>query len=137
MPSWVTGVEPLWLGYRTKEGGDSGLDASLAGRLTVHSANITGPQDAKVTTFLAALRRECRRHVWRQRAVGASVRQRGGGEDTLRPEPGQGGTAVEGTGCTLQAAAVRQLAIVASASVHVQRPQRCPALQKALCPRCR
>ncbi len=58
VPTWAPTVYPLYVGLRTREGGDMGLDAGFVGRLTVHSANITGPQDAKKTLLLTTLKRE-------------------------------------------------------------------------------
>ncbi|KAL4430187.1 hypothetical protein ABPG77_004969 [Micractinium sp. CCAP 211/92] len=56
VPTWAPTVYPLYVGLRTREGGDMGLDAGFVGRLTVHSANITGPQDAKKTLLLTTLK---------------------------------------------------------------------------------
>ena len=55
VPSWAAGVDPLFLGYRTKVGGDAAAGADIASKLHVNSAGITNSFDPKETTWHAAL----------------------------------------------------------------------------------
>lgn len=79
VPSWAKGVEPLFVGYRTRMGGDAtaGTDVATsddmrAGRVHLYSANISGSFDARVTRWEASL--GAAGEAWTHRAAGLVVR---------------------------------------------------------------
>ncbi len=50
VPDWAPGTAPVFLGFRTKAGGDSSF-TDLARKLHIYSANITNSFDPQVTTW--------------------------------------------------------------------------------------
>ena len=42
VPDWANGTDPIFLGYRTAERGDVSLSGSVAQRVSIYSAAITG-----------------------------------------------------------------------------------------------
>ncbi|KAL4430186.1 hypothetical protein ABPG77_004968 [Micractinium sp. CCAP 211/92] len=55
VPSWAPAADPVFVGFRTPAGGDAKLGNEFSKKLNVYTANITGSNDAKKTTFQAAL----------------------------------------------------------------------------------
>jgi hypothetical protein len=55
VPSWVAGVDPVFVGFRTKRGGDAGLETQDSGKVHVHTAAIANTFDAKLTVWRAGL----------------------------------------------------------------------------------
>jgi hypothetical protein len=72
VPSWARGVNPLFLGYRTRTGGDAGLDPVLSNRVHINSAPIRNTYDTSVSTWLAALAQPG--DTWRNPATSLVVR---------------------------------------------------------------
>ena len=67
-PSWAPGAAPLWLGYRTKSGGDAQLLDTFAGKLNAYTLQPpSGYTGSRATLFLAAIPGEvggCQRLGW-------------------------------------------------------------------------
>ncbi|PSC77062.1 hypothetical protein C2E20_0521 [Micractinium conductrix] len=55
VPTWAPAVDPLFLGYRTRHGGDATLPDGAANKLSVYTAAIKGADDARMTTWEGAL----------------------------------------------------------------------------------
>ena len=55
VPSWVAGVDPIFLGYRTQAGGDAELGPDAAQLVHVYSSPISGTFDSSQTTKEASL----------------------------------------------------------------------------------
>ncbi|PSC74160.1 hypothetical protein C2E20_2632 [Micractinium conductrix] len=55
VPSWAAGVDPIFVGYRTKASGDAALEPQLAGRLHLYTAGITNTYDPKLTSWKGSL----------------------------------------------------------------------------------
>ncbi|KAL4434126.1 hypothetical protein ABPG75_000567 [Micractinium tetrahymenae] len=55
VPTWAPSSDPVFVGFRTAAGGDAQLADQFNKKLNVYTANITGSNDAKMTTFQAAL----------------------------------------------------------------------------------
>lgn len=73
LASWATGVEPVFLGFRTRSRGDAGLDRAVAGRVLIHTSAINNTYDAQFTTLLAAMPVG---QAWEYPAAGLVVRFR-------------------------------------------------------------
>ncbi|KAL4423979.1 hypothetical protein ABPG75_001280 [Micractinium tetrahymenae] len=71
LPSWAAGMDPLFLGYRTRAGGDAATDGTVAGKLHIYSAAITNTFDAQTTAWNAAL---AAGQSWTHPATGLVVR---------------------------------------------------------------
>ena len=77
VPSWAAGVDPIFVGYRTRARGDVGLAPEAARRVHIHTAAIANPYDARVTVWRAALGGGA--DVWEHPASGLVVRLVGAG----------------------------------------------------------
>ena len=71
-PSWTAGVDPIFLGYRTKALGDAELPAEAAGKVHLHTSAISNSYDAQVTIWKAAL--GSAGQAWEHSAAGLVVR---------------------------------------------------------------
>lgn len=56
--SWVAGVDPIFVGFRTAERGDRGLSAGAAGRVHVYTAPTSHTFDSRPTLWKAGLEGE-------------------------------------------------------------------------------
>ena len=72
--SWVAGVDPIFVGFRTAERGDRGLSAGAAGRVHVYTAPTTNNFDARPTIWREGL---AAGQSWSQPASGVVVRHKG------------------------------------------------------------
>ena len=72
LPSWTTGVDPIFLGYRTRARGDAALPPELAGKVHVYSAAITNTFDAQYTVWNGTL--GVAGATWQHAAAGLVVR---------------------------------------------------------------
>ena len=71
VPSWVAGVDPVFVGFRTKRGGDAGLEPHDSGKVHVHTAAIANTFDAKLTIWRAGL---VATQTWSDATTGLVVR---------------------------------------------------------------
>ncbi|KAL4452150.1 hypothetical protein ABPG75_007812 [Micractinium tetrahymenae] len=71
VPSWAAGVDPIFLGYRTKVGGDASAGPNIVGKLHINSAAITNTFDPQITTWSAAL---AANQAWTHPTAGLVVR---------------------------------------------------------------
>jgi hypothetical protein len=71
VPSWVAGVDPVFVGFRTKQGGDAGLEPQVPGKVHVHTAAIANSFDAKLTIWRAGL---VASQAWSDATTGLVVR---------------------------------------------------------------
>ena len=71
VPSWVAGVDPVFVGFRTKRGGDAGLEPHDSGKVHVHTAAIANSFDAKLTIWRAGL---VATQTWSDATTGLVVR---------------------------------------------------------------
>jgi hypothetical protein len=55
LPSWVTGVDPLFAGYRTRAAGDAFMPSYDAAEVHLYTAPISNSYDARHTTWRASL----------------------------------------------------------------------------------
>ncbi|KAL4427875.1 hypothetical protein ABPG75_001964 [Micractinium tetrahymenae] len=55
LPSWAPGTAPVFVGYRTAQGGDAGLAPLWDGKVSVHSAAIDSALSTSPTVLRAAL----------------------------------------------------------------------------------
>lgn len=56
-PTWVPGQAPIFVGYRTRTGGDAQLDPTLAGRVHIYASNISSTYDPQPTMYKGGLAR--------------------------------------------------------------------------------
>lgn len=56
--SWAPGVDPLYLGYRTADRGDRGINQGCLGKVHLYSSPVTNSYDAQPSLYLAGLERE-------------------------------------------------------------------------------
>ena len=63
-PTWAPGVVPLFVGYRTRAGGDLGVGDGVAGKVLLYSAATAGSYDTQETALLATLSGERGGHQW-------------------------------------------------------------------------
>ena len=71
VPSWVAGVDPVFVGFRTRQGGDAGLEPEVVGKVHVHTAAIANTFDAKLTIWRAGLAAS---QAWADATTGLVVR---------------------------------------------------------------
>ncbi|KAL4440139.1 hypothetical protein ABPG75_003140 [Micractinium tetrahymenae] len=78
LPSWAAGVDPIFVGYRTRTGGDAGTGQLIAGddgapgRLHIYSAPISNTFDPKETNWVQVL--DSAGQAWTSNATGLVVR---------------------------------------------------------------
>jgi hypothetical protein len=56
--SWAPGVDPLYLGYRTADRGDRGLNPDCVGHVHVYSSPVQSTYDPRPSLWLAGLQGE-------------------------------------------------------------------------------
>ncbi len=73
VPSWTSGVDPIFVGLRTRARGDAGLDPAMAGKVHVYTSAISNTFDAQLSIWRAAL---ARGSSWEEPTAGLVVRFR-------------------------------------------------------------
>lgn len=78
VPGWAAGVDTIYVGYRTKAGGDSWVGPAVAsppaGRVHIYTSAIANRLDPKFTVWKAAL--DTPGQAWELRQAGLVVRLR-------------------------------------------------------------
>ncbi|KAL4857219.1 hypothetical protein ACK3TF_002516 [Chlorella vulgaris] len=75
VPTWTTGQDPLFIGYRTLAGGDAAMLDTDAGRVHLYTAAITNTYNAAPTTWKKSL--SAAGQSWQLPAAGLVVRLHG------------------------------------------------------------
>ena len=87
VPTWAPAVDPLFLGYRTRHGGDATLPDGAANKLSVYTAAIKGADDARMTTWEGALAGEPAAGVVASSTRASVVRRRSASASTTQHRP--------------------------------------------------
>ncbi|PSC71116.1 hypothetical protein C2E20_5435 [Micractinium conductrix] len=82
VPSWAAGVDPIFVGYRTKANGDAALEPQLAGKLHLYTTGITNTYDPKVTSWKGSL--SAAGSAWTHPTAGLVVRLKSAGRTAAR-----------------------------------------------------
>ena len=71
VPTWVAGVEPVFVGFRTRQGGDLALEDQYVGKVHVYTSAIAHTYDPKFTIWRAGMKAG---QAWADSTTGLVVR---------------------------------------------------------------